>query len=79
MPAFIPSIYRYVQAVAESTWVITHNLATNGSDGVPIVDAYITVNGATQKVIPSSVTMNSPNQVTLVFNQAYAGEAIVIV
>jgi hypothetical protein len=78
MPAYIPGIFRYVQADASDTWVIEHNLAVNGSTGIPIVDVYVTIGGSTQKVVPVSNTINSPNQVTLVFNQPQVGEAIVI-
>jgi hypothetical protein len=78
MPAYIPGIFRFVQADPATTWVIQHNLAVNGGNGIPIVDVYVTIGGSTQKVIPNSTTMNSPNQVTLVFNQPQVGEAIVI-
>lgn len=78
MPAFIPGIFRYVQSTPATTWVITHNLAVNGSIGIPIVDVYVTISGTTQKIIPASNTINSPNQVTLTFNEAQTGEAVVI-
>lgn len=76
---FNPSIFRYTQATASDTWVIAHNIGTNGSTGIPIVDAYIYVSGVLTKVIPSVTTMNDANTVTLSFAQPQTGEAIVIV
>jgi hypothetical protein len=76
---FSPSIFRYTQASASSSWAIAHNLGTNGSTGIPVVDAYIYVSGVLTKVIPSSTTMNDKNTVTLTFAQPQTGVAIVIV
>lgn len=77
--AFIPSIYRYTQTEASTDWVIVHNLGSNGSAGVPIVDVYMDVNGQKAKVIPKIVTINSKNSVTVTFGEPQTGEAIIVV
>lgn len=76
----IPSIYRHTQAVASDTWVITHNLGSNGSQGIPIVDIFITDgDGAILKIIASGVQITSANVVTVVFSEPRSGEAVIIV
>lgn len=77
--AFIPSIFRYTQTTPSTDWVIEHNLGTNGSTGVPIVDVYMNLNGQKTKVIPNITTMNNKNSITVIFNEPQTGEAVVIV
>jgi hypothetical protein len=76
----IPSIYRHTQSVASDTWVITHNLGSNGSQGIPIVDIFIDDgSGAIVKIIAAGVEMTSANVVTVTFAEPRAGEAVIIV
>jgi hypothetical protein len=79
MPRVIPSIYRHTQAIAASTWAITHNLGGNGSTGIPIVDCYVTDNGYPSKIIPSRVEMVDKNNITVLFSVPRTGEAVIIV
>jgi hypothetical protein len=75
----IPAIYRHTQATAALIWEISHNLGGNGSQGVPIVDCYITDNGYPSKIIPSRVEIVDRNTVWVTFSTARAGEAIIVV
>lgn len=79
MPLFVPSIYRHEQPVASTIWTIPHNLGTNGSQGVPVVDVYITELGQTYKIIPASVTRLTMHTIQLTFSSAKAGFAIVLI
>lgn len=74
-----PSIYRHVQAADSASWVITHNLGYNGSTGLPVVDVFVTIDGAVTKILPMEVTVTSANIVTLTFAEARSGEAVIIV
>ena len=75
-----PSIYRHVQAVASDTWVITHNLGSNGSTGLPVVDIFIDNGAGTiTKVIAAGVEKTSSNVVTVTFAEPRVGEAVIIV
>jgi hypothetical protein len=76
---FSPTLYRYEQATASDTWVITHNIGNNGGQGLPIVDVFVDINGSMTKIIPMNVAKTSANIVTLTFSTAYAGFAVVIV
>ena len=79
MSAFVPSIFRFTQTTPAATWTIAHNLGHNGSAGVPIVDAFVSVSGVLTKVIPQTTTMVDANTVTLTFSSAQSGFAVVVV
>lgn len=59
--------YEFVQAVASSTWVITHNL-----DKYPSVFA-VDSSGSVQ--IPNDITYDSKNQITVEFLSEFSGKA----
>lgn len=66
-----PSIgHRHEQAVADTTWTITHNLDTLA----PVVDCWLT-NGT--KIIPEDVVATSETVVTITFSSVQAGVAFV--
>lgn len=73
------SLHRHEQATPASVWTIVHNLSGNGSTGIPIVDAFITVNSVVTKIIPVAVTIVDKNTVTLTFSEARSGYAVVAV
>jgi len=54
-----------------SSYAVTHNL----NEQYPIVQAWNT--GTSQQELPTSVTTNSVNQVTVVFSTTFAGIIIV--
>jgi hypothetical protein len=64
--------YVHAQAVASASWNITHNLQS----GTPVVQVYDELN---QQVIPDEVEPASQNAVTVTFNSAMTGRAIVLV
>ena len=55
----------------DSSYVVTHNL----NESYPIVQAWNT--STSQQEVPSSITTNSANQVTVVFSTTFAGVIIV--
>jgi hypothetical protein len=75
----VPSIFRHTQVSPLDTWVIPHNLGSNGSTGLPIVDVFIIDNGTISKIIPLSVSKTNANVVTITFSDPTAGEAVIIV
>jgi hypothetical protein len=79
MPFYSPSIYRHEQATPLQIWTIVHNLGSNGSQGIPIVDVYIPDNGSLSKIIPGETTIVDKNTVTLSFAEPRAGLALIIV
>ena len=76
---FVPSIYRHEQITPASVWVINHNIGTNGSTGLPIVDTFIQENGFDEKIIPAAVRMINSNTVEIEFSAPRSGFAIIIV
>lgn len=60
------STYVHTQAVAASTWVITHGLARFPS--VSVVDSAL-------NVVVGDVRYDNPNQVTVRFSAAFGGTA----
>ena len=68
----ITSLTTYKETVSDnSTYNITHNLG----EQYPIVQAWNT--STSQQEVPSSITTNSTNQVTVVFSTTFAGVVIV--
>lgn len=63
--------YVHTQGNASTTWTITHNLQA----GTPAVHVYDELN---QMVIPDEVTPTDANTVTVTFNAAVTGRAVVI-
>ena len=78
MPLVIPSAYRHTQSTPSTEWVIHHNLGGNGSQGVPMVEVLWEKDGRLQKLVPASIEMNDRNTVTVRFNSARSGQAIVV-
>lgn len=66
--------FRFEQAVAATTWVITHNLNTNA----PVIDIWVDVAGVITKILPQNVVATSTNVVTLTFTTPFAGKAMVV-
>ena len=80
MPLVIPSVYRHTQSTPSTSWVIQHNLGGNGSQGVPMVEVLWDVGGGQlQKLVPAGIEMTDKNTVTVTFNTARAGQAIILV
>jgi hypothetical protein len=77
MPRVIPAVFRFTQATPSATWNIQHNLGSNGSKGVPIVDTFINVAGVPTKIIPASVHMVDANNITILFSVARTGFAVI--
>jgi len=76
IPVWLPltnkiDTYVHTEAVAATTWTITHNLNTT----VPLLQIY---NAAGEMLIPDSVTPTSNNIMEVTFNTAIAGTAIVL-
>ena len=80
MPMFIPSIYRHEQTTPASVWTIVHNLGTNGSQGIPVVDVFKDENGTMVKIMPGKIEAPNLNTVVIEFySGAYSGVATIIV
>lgn len=79
MPMVIPSAYRHTQSTPATEWVIHHNLGGNGSQGIPMVEILWDNGGQLQKLVPSGIEMTDRNTVTVRFNSARAGQAIIVV
>ena len=76
IPVWLPltnkiDTYVHTEAVAATTWTITHNLNTT----IPLLQIY---NAAGEMLIPDSVTPTSNNIMEVTFNTAIAGTAIVL-
>ena len=68
----ITDLTTYKETVSgDSSYVVTHNL----NESYPIVQAWNT--STSQQEVPSSITTNSANQVTVVFSTTFAGVIIV--
>jgi hypothetical protein len=65
-------MYKHVQATASTTWTIAHYLK-----GYPVVDVYVTINGAQEKILASEVTYIDTDTCTVTFTMAFAGTAMV--
>lgn len=78
MGLLAPSIFRFEQAVAATTWNINHNLGSNGGNGIPIVDVYSIISGDTVKVVPRDIIIIDKQNVQVVFSNAMDGFALVI-
>lgn len=63
--------YTHIQANASTQWIVNHDL----QEGTPVVQVYDTDN---EMVIPVEITPTTPNTVTIDFNVAVAGRAIVL-
>jgi hypothetical protein len=69
----IATVYNHTQDTPAATWTIIHNL-----HDYPIVDAYVTVDGELQKVIPQAVTYVSDTTCTVSFGEVLSGYASVV-
>lgn len=79
MPLFVPSMHRHEQTEPSSVWTINHNLGTNGGQGIPVVDVYVTDNGQTYKILPAAVTLLTKQTVQLTFSTDTVGFAIILI
>jgi len=66
--------FEHTQAVASTTWTITHSLGTK----TPVVDCWVDILGTDTKIMPDTVTATSTTVVTITFSTAYAGRALVV-
>ena len=76
IPVWLPltnkiDTYVHTEAVAATTWTVTHNLNTT----IPLLQIY---NAAGEMLIPDSVTPTSNNIMEVTFSTAIAGTAIVL-
>lgn len=76
IPVWLPltnkiDTYVHTEAVAASSWTVTHNLNTT----IPLLQVY---NAAGEMLIPDSVTPLSNNEMTITFSAAMDGTAIVL-
>ena len=62
--------FNFTQDSASSTWTINHSFNYN-----PNVDAWTTVSGMKQKIIPYDVTHPSTGTTVLTFSAPYSGSA----
>jgi len=60
--------YVHQQTVSSNTWVIQHNLDKYGS---------VTVLDSAGTIVVGSITYNSKNQITIVFNGEFTGQAFI--
>lgn len=76
VPVWVPltqqiSTYVYAQSTASDVWTITHNL--NASS---VIVQVIDINGYT--IWPDSINTGTLNQVTITFNHAVTGRAVIM-
>lgn len=64
----------HVEAVASTTWTITHNFGEN----IVAVDSIVLNGGDLEKVNPASITHTSDNVLTITFSVAQEGRARLI-
>ena len=69
--------YKHVQSTASNTWVINHNMGSNNSKGIPVVDVYVNSGASLQKILPETTDMSVKGQLTLHFSTAYSGFALI--
>lgn len=69
----VATFYQHDQDVPAIVWNIDHNL-----NDYPIIDVFITIDGALVKVIPSAVTYIDNNTASVTFQSAHAGKAMVV-
>jgi hypothetical protein len=79
MPMVIPSVYRHTQSTPATEWVVQHNLGGNGSQGVPMVEVLWDDGISLKKLVPAGIEMTDRNTVTIRFNSARTGQAIIVV
>ena len=76
IPVWLPltnkiDTYVHTEAVAATTWTVTHDLNTT----IPLLQVY---NAAGEMLIPDSVTPLNNNEMTVTFSTAIAGTAVVL-
>ena len=67
------TLFNHVQDVAAASWSIQHNLNTSA----PVVDVWIELDGAKQKMLPLSVIAVDDNNCTVNFTVARSGAAAI--
>lgn len=66
--------YNHTQTVPATTWVVTHNFGTP----VVVTDAFVTVGGIPEKILPQSVVITDSNTLTVVFSTNEVGTVRVV-
>jgi hypothetical protein len=66
-------IHTHQQTTASATWTIVHNLGTN----LPVVDVFVSVDGALSKIIPKAIVVISNTTVQVTFSEPRIGSAAV--
>lgn len=69
---FLAQKYNHVQDTPSDTWTIVH-----GFGGYPIVDVFINIDGAVQKVIPLGIIYIDSATCTVTFTSPQSGYASV--
>jgi hypothetical protein len=69
----MPDMHTHQQTVASDTWTIIHNLATT----LPVVDVFVSLDGALSKMIPKGVVVISNTTVQVTFSEPRIGSAAV--
>jgi len=64
----------YSQAVAASTWTITHNFSVESL----VVDVFVDIGGNLEKVLPLNIVHTNNNTLTVTFSLAQTGNARLI-
>ena len=72
MGYFIPKEYLFTQDTPADIWVIKH------ACGYPVIDIYITQNGASEKIVPQDIVYVSQTQVEVHFTHPFAGYAKIV-
>ena len=72
MGYFIAREFLFTQENPADVWVIKH------ACGYPVIDIYITENGATEKIIPKDIVYVSQSQVEVHFTRPFAGFAKIV-
>lgn len=62
--------YTHTQAIAASTWNVTHNLGHP-----PVVDVWVDYQGEQQKILPRQIIHVNLNEMQIVFSVARTGQA----
>lgn len=69
--------YRHTQGAASTTWIITHNLGLL-APYVALVQFFVDVGGGVYKMmLPSDLSFDSANQMTVTFTSAQTGIALI--
>ena len=68
-----PSAFTHTQAVASTSWVITHNFGRP-----PVVEVFVNHGGQVKKMMPLNIIHTNSNTLTVTFSVARTGGARLI-